>query len=97
MLDEDLDVFLEEHGVACSVGGVDFVGIKDEPDEQLSLGMVAAQSTMTTLLVKSTVVAARGIKAGVAVVVAGAPYVARNPVKVDDGAFCQIPLTKGPP
>lgn len=95
MLDEDLDVFLEEHGVRCSVAGVDFVGIKDEPDEQLSVGMVGALSTMTTLLVKSTVIASLGIKAGVAVVVAGVQYVARNPVKVDDGAFCQVPLTKG--
>lgn len=95
MLDEDLDVFLEEHGVACSVGGVEFVGIKDEPDEQLTVGIVGMQSTMTSLTVKTTVVAALAIKAGVAVVVAGVQYVARNPVKVDDGAFSQVPLTKG--
>ncbi len=95
MFDEDLDVFLEEHGVGCSVGAVDFLGIKEEPDEQLAVGMVGAQSTMTTLLVKSSVIAALGIKAGVAVLVAGVAYVARNPVKVDDGAFSQVPLTKG--
>lgn len=96
MFDEDLDVFLEDHGVPCSVAGSDFTGIKDEPDEQLSVG-VGALSTMTTVLVKSSVVAALGIKAGVAIVVAGVQYVARNPVRLDDGAFSQVPLTKGPP
>jgi hypothetical protein len=94
MLDEDLDCFLEEHGSRCSVGGVDFIGIKDEPDEQLQIGMLGAQSAMTTLVVKATTIAALGIKSGVTILVGGVQYQARNPAKMDDGAFCQVPLTK---
>jgi hypothetical protein len=94
MLDEDLDLFLEEHGLRCSVGGTDFIGIKDEPDEQLQVGMLGVQSAMTTLLVKSAIIAALGIKSGVTVLVDGVAYQARNPAKLDDGAFCQVPLSK---
>jgi hypothetical protein len=97
MIDEDLDAFLADHGTACTCGPVGFFGIKDEPDEQMGVGMVASQSAMVTLLVKSSVIAAAGIRSGSGILVGSVAYVARVPVRQDDGSFTQIPLTKGAP
>lgn len=94
MIDEDLDSFLEDHGVPCVCGATTFLGIKDEPDEDLSGGGISAQSTMTTLLVKTSVVIAANIKHGTSVQVNGVAYTARNPSRLDDGLFSSIPLSK---
>jgi len=98
MIDEDLDAFLEDHGKPCQCGAVDFLGIVDAPDENLSMGGgMNALSQMTTVMLKTSVVVAAGIKLGVGLVVDGVPYMARQPVRVDDGAFSSIPLTKVTP
>lgn len=97
MIDEDLDALLADHGVACSCNGVPFVGIKDSEDENIGSGAASAQSNAIALLVKTSDVQSLGIKAGVTIVVATINYLARNPARVDDGAFSTIPLTKGRP
>lgn len=94
MFAEDLDALLADHGVACSSGGINFIGIKDEPDEDLSMGGLSAQSSMTTLLVKTSDVALASITSGSSIVVDGDTYKSRTPRRQDDGAFTLIPLSK---
>ena len=94
MIAEDLDVYLADHGVPCSVGTNNFLGIFDTPDENLSLtGGAGAHSTRFNLLMKTSDVRALEIKSGSAVTVNGSAYIARNPVMADDGAFSNVPLT----
>jgi hypothetical protein len=94
MFAEDLDVFLADHGLPCSCGAVNFKGIKDEPDETLGMGGLHAQSTMTILLVKSSVIQQAGIKKDSVIIVDGVNYISRVPERKDDGAFTSIPLSK---
>ena len=94
MIVEDLDVYLADHGVPCSIGATNFLGIFDTPDENLSLtGGAGAQSTMYNVLIKTSVVRALTIKSGSAITVNAIAFTARNPVMVDDGAFSNVPLT----
>ncbi|MDY7537675.1 hypothetical protein QN372_00800 [Undibacterium sp. RTI2.1] len=95
MFDENRAALLQDHGVPCLCGAVSFMGIKDTPDEDLQGPVIGAQSNMPTLLVDSAVIIAASIKAGVAIQVDGVAYIARNPVLLDDGAFSNIPLSKG--
>jgi hypothetical protein len=97
MIDEDLDAYLADHGVPCSCGSVDFVGILDQPDEDLPMGGMHAQSTTATLLIKTGVIVAAGIKYGTPITVNAIAYTAHNPAKESDGAFSNILLTKVAP
>lgn len=97
MLDEDLSGFLEDHGVPCSVGAVEFLGIKDSPDEEIPSGAITAQSTMATLRMLTSDVVRASIKAGTVLTVNGSQYKARNPMREDDGAFSLVPLSKVTP
>lgn len=94
MIDEDLDAFLADHGLPCSCKGVNFIGIKDSSDADVSGGGISAQANMVSLTLKSSVIAVVGIKHGVVITVDGVAYTARNPERLDDGAFSSIPLTK---
>lgn len=94
MIDEDLDAFLADHGLPCVCKGLSFLGIKDSSDSDVTGGGSAAQVNMVVLTVKTSDVVAAGIKHGVVIVVDGTAYSARNPERIDDGAFSTIPLTK---
>ena len=95
MIDEDDDAFLADHGLPCFCNGLPFLGIKDSVDENVGVSGMSAQANMVTLLVLSSVVAAASIKSGVAIIVDSVTYVARNPVRVDDGKFTSIPISRG--
>jgi hypothetical protein len=97
MIDEDLDAYLADHGVPCSCGTVDFVGILDQPDDELAMGGMHAQSTMSSLLVKTSDVAAVGIKYGTTLIVNTVAYSAHNPAMEGDGAFSRMLLSKVTP
>lgn len=94
MINEDLDAFLADHGLPCACKGVSFLGIKDSSDADVGGGGSSAQANMVVLTVKTSDIVAAGIKHGVVIVVDGTAYSARNPERVDDGAFSTIPLTK---
>lgn len=93
-VDADADLFLGDHGVPCSVGTHNFLGIKDEPDEEINVGGFGAQSTSASITVKTTDVVAASIKLGVTIRVDGTDFSARVPRRLDDGVFSIIPLTK---
>lgn len=94
MVNEDLDIFLLDHGLPCVCGTTNFLGIKDAPVEEVPSGVVGTLSVMTTILIKTSVVVSAGIKHGTPLLVDSVPYVARNPVAQDDGAFSYVPLSK---
>ena len=93
MIVEDLDIYMEDHGQPCTCKAFNFLGIKDSGDDNLSSGGINAQANMVTLLVKTSDVIAASIKHGVVILVDGVAYSARNPAKLDDGAFSSIPIT----
>ena len=94
MIQEDLDAFLADHGVEFKVGAVPLMGILDKVDSELDIGKVRTTSTMYTLLVKSSVVAAYSLRNGSEIAIGASRYAVREPEQVDDGSFTQLNLTK---
>lgn len=89
-LNEDLTVFLSDFGVSCTAGAVTALGILDMPSQVLAGDMVL--STDYTLTARSADFG--GLYYGDAIVVAGINYQVREVRQIDDGAFCEIGLTK---
>lgn len=100
MFSEDLDVFLADQGVSCTVGNRMFLGLLDKPDELLAMGSVNVSSTMYALTVKTSDVRASAIRTGttIAVLQPGATvpdnFKVRDPLALDDGAFTQMTISK---
>jgi len=90
MVNEVLDTFLADFGVTCTSGAITSTGILDMPGQLLANGMVI--STDYTLTCK--VADFGGLFYGDGVTIAGAHYQVREVRKLDDGAFCEITLTK---
>jgi hypothetical protein len=87
------DVYLKDFGVPCLSGAYAFLGIFDKPDETMNMAGVNVESTMYTLLVKTSDVAAGAIVGGGAITVAGTPYAIRDIFMQDDGLFSQLTLS----
>ncbi|MFZ6734739.1 hypothetical protein ACO0LG_22640 [Undibacterium sp. Ji42W] len=96
MIVEDLDIYLEDHGLPCTCKAINFLGIKDSGDDNIASSGINAQVNMVSLLVKTSDVIKAGIKHGVVILVDGVAYSARNPARLDDGAFSSIPITLVP-
>ena len=93
-MEEDLDAFLEDHGVLCMIGAVPFLGILDQPDVDIPIGKHSTTSTMYALTLKTAVIRQTGMKHGAAITVDGVRYTVRDPQQLDDGAFTQLNITK---
>jgi hypothetical protein len=87
---EELDLFLSDFGVPVSAGAVTGVGIMDMPSQVVADGMVL--TTDYKLTVKSSVFG--GLLYGDAITVEGVSYQVREAMKVDDGRFTDLYLTK---
>jgi hypothetical protein len=91
-MDEDLDAFVFDFGKPCSAGGVDFLGLLDQPDELMQLqraGAVSRQFELTYITARVTLTRDQ------AVTVAGQAYKVREaPRQIDDGAFSRALLSK---
>jgi hypothetical protein len=94
MFAENLDVFLREFGLPCSVAAQAFIGILSQPDEQMLMAGVNVMSTMYELTVKSSDVSALTIKSKTVIVVAGINYEVRDVMLLDDGAFTKLTVSK---
>jgi hypothetical protein len=90
MVNEPLDAFLADFGVACTAGAISAVGILDMPGQVLGNGMVI--STDYTLTCKSADFG--GLFYGDGITIAGVNYQVREVRKLDDGSFCEITLSK---
>jgi hypothetical protein len=89
-LSEDLSVFLNDFGVSVTAGAISGVGVLDMPGQVLAGGMVL--STDYTLTCKAADFG--GLFYGDGITVNGISYQVREVRKLDDGAFCEITLSK---
>lgn len=92
MFVEAPDTFLDDFGVACSKGTVNFTGLLDMPDLVFDVGSMPLQSSEYSLTFRMGDVS---LATSDAVTVAGVSYVVRSPVnKLDDGVFGAVKLSK---
>lgn len=94
MIDEDLDTFLEDHGVPCLVAGHQILGILDQPADVMQFDVGGVQSNMRDLTVKTSDVIALAIKAKTAIAVNGVNYEVRQLDQPDDAAFTILKVRK---
>jgi hypothetical protein len=87
---EDLDLFLADFGVSVTSGAVTGVGILDMPTE------IVADNVVLTTDYKVTVKTSQfgGLLYGAPVTVDGVNYQVREALKVDDGEFTELMLTR---
>lgn len=89
-LSEDLGVFLDDFGVSCTAGAVSALGILDMPSQVISGDMVL--TTDYTLTARFADFG--GLVYGDPITVDGLSYQVREVRRLDDGAMCEIALTK---
>lgn len=90
MIQEDLTLFLQDFGVTCTSGAVTGLGILDMPTQIISGDMVL--STDYTLTCRTADFGS--LVYGDGITVGGINYQVREVRKLDDGAMCEIALTK---
>lgn len=94
MFADDLDFYLEDHGVPCVVAGGSLVGILNQDADIVQFDIGHAQSAMRDLTVKTSDVVALGIAAKVAITINGVGYEVRQLDQPDDGAFTILKVRK---
>ena len=94
MIDEDLDAFLEDHGVPCVVAGQLITGILNQADDVMQMDVGHVQSSMRDLTLKTSDVAALAIKARAVVMVNAVNYEVRALEQPDDAAFTVLKVKK---
>ena len=87
---ENLDVFLADFGVSVTAGAVSGVGILDMPSELVIDGSIV--TTDYSLRCEASKFGALGY--GASITVAGTAYKVCVNRLIEDGAFCEITLTK---
>lgn len=90
---EDLDLFLTDFGVAVVSGAVAGLGILDMPSEIVADGVVLTTDYKVTVKTSQF----GGLIYGAGVTVDGINYQVREAMKVDDGSFTELMLTRVPP
>jgi hypothetical protein len=90
---EDLDLFLVDFGVPVTSGGVSGVGILDMPSEIVADGVVLTTDYKVTVKTSQF----GGLIYGAGVTVDGVNYQVREAMKIDDGNFTDLMLTRVPP
>ena len=89
-LTEDLSIFLNDFGVTCTSGAISALGILDMPSQILAGDMVL--STDYSLTARTADFG--GLLYGDGITVGGINYQVREVRRIDDGAFCEIALSK---
>jgi len=87
---EDLDLFLADFGVTVVAGAVSGVGILDMPSEIIADGVVLTTDYKVTC--KASLFGS--LLYGAAVTVDGVNYSVREVMKIDDGSFVELMLSK---
>jgi hypothetical protein len=87
---EDLDLFLADFGVPVTSGNVTGIGILDMPSEIVADGVVLTTDYKVTVKTSQF----GGLLYGAPVTVDGVNYQVREAMKVDDGSFTDLMLTK---
>ena len=87
---EDLDLFLADFGVSVTSGSVTGIGILDMPSEIVADGVVLTTDYKVTVKTSQF----GGLLYGAPVTVDGVNYQVREAMKVDDGSFTDLMLTR---
>jgi hypothetical protein len=90
MITEDLSLFLADFGVTVTSGAVSGMGILDMPSQIVADGMVLTTDYKLTVRTSEF----GGLIYGAAVTVDGVNYQVREAMKVDDGQFTELMLTR---
>lgn len=90
MLTEDLSLFLADFGVTVTSGAVSGMGILDMPSQIVADGMVLTTDYKLTVRTSEF----GGLIYGAAVTVDGVNYQVREAMKIDDGQFTELMLTR---
>lgn len=90
MITEDLSLFLEDFGVTCTSGAVTAKGILDMPSQVVADGMVLTTDYKLTVRTADF----GGLLYGAGITVDGVNYQVREAMKIDDGAFTDLMLTR---
>ena len=89
-LTEDLSMFLADFGVTVTSGAVSGMGILDMPSQVVADGMVLTTDYKVTVRTSEF----GGLIYGAAVTVDGVNYQVREALKIDDGNFTELMLTR---
>lgn len=89
-LTEDLNLFLNDFGVTVTSGAVSGLGILDMPSQMIADGMVLTTDYRLTVRTSEF----GGLIYGAAVTVDGVNYQVREALKIDDGNFTELMLTR---
>ena len=90
MITEDLSLFLNDFGVTVTSGAVSGMGILDMPSQIVADGMVLTTDYKLTVRTSEF----GGLIYGAAVTVDGVNYQVREAMKIDDGQFTELMLTR---
>lgn len=90
MITEDLNLFLEDFGVSCTAGAVTAMGILDMPSQVVADGMVLTTDYKLTARAADF----GSLLYGDGITVDGVNYQVRDTMRIDDGKFVEIFLTK---
>lgn len=90
MITEDLNLFLEDFGVTCTSGAVTAKGILDMPSQIVADGMVLTTDYKLTVRTADF----GGLLYGSPITVDGVNYQVREAMKIDDGMFTDLMLTR---
>ena len=94
MFDDDLDFYLEDHGVPCVVAGQSILGILNQAADVMQFDLGGAGSTMSDLTVKTSDVNALAITVKTSIAVNGVRFEVRQLDQPDDGAFTILKVRK---
>jgi hypothetical protein len=92
-LTEDLSLFLADFGVTVTSGAVTGLGILDMPSQVVAGDMVITTDYRLTARTSEF----GGLIYGAAITVDGVNYQVREAMKIDDGEFSELMLTRVPP
>lgn len=90
MITEDLGLFLEDFGVTCTAASNTAKGILDMPSQVVADGMVLTTDYKLTARFSDF----GGLIYGDGITVDGVNYQVRETLRIDDGKFVEIFLTK---
>lgn len=90
MITEDLSLFLADFGVTVTSGAVSGMGILDMPSQIVADGMVLTTDYRLTVRTSEF----GGLIYGAPVTVDGVNYQVREAMKIDDGQFTELMLTR---
>lgn len=91
---DDLTHYFADHGIPCRCQTGDFLALFDVSDTTTNGFGIAGQTGSFDLTMMTSDVIKLAIKHGTVITIYGKNYQAKNPERIDDGAFSKVGLSK---